>query len=273
MRSVLLGAALAASLPAVALSAVRVAHLSPDTPAVNVRFGPAGGPLATIITGLEYGSLAPASGYLPVPTGSYDARVDAPSLGAAGTGAISVDGLALDGNTNYTIAAVGTLAALLDSSLTPATAPLQPRVYVDDLTSVPGQARVRFIHASANTPAVDIVLDSNGVNEPTDPVIFGNVARFDSGGYLTLAPGSYQLDAYLNDRNVLSTPALDNLLLNLEAGFVYTVWAVGLNSLVGQQPGQGQALGVVVTVDAVPAPGFAGLLAAGGLLAARRRRR
>lgn len=269
-------AALAAgSLASVALADVRVAHLSPDTPAVNVRFGGAGGPLSTIISGLTYANLAPSTpapgNYLPVPTGNYDIRVDAPSLGAAGTGAISVDNLPLNGSTNYTIAAVGTLGSLLTPDAN--TAPLQPQVYVDDNTIAPGQARVRFIHASANTPNVDIVLDANGINEPGDAVLFGNVARFATGGYLTLNPGTYQLDAYLNNRSILATPALNNLSLTVEANRVYTVWAVGLNGLVGQLPADpSQALTVAVTVDAVPAPGAAGLLAMAGLLVARRRR-
>lgn len=269
-------AALAAgSLASVALADVRVAHLSPDTPAVNVRFGGAGGPLSTIISGLTYTNLAPSTpapgNYLPVPTGNYDIRVDAPSLGAAGTGAISVDNLPLNGSTNYTIAAVGTLGSLLAPDAN--TAPLQPQVYVDDNTIAPGQARVRFIHASANTPNVDIVLDANGINEPGDAVLFGNVARFATGGYLTLNPGTYQLDAYLNNRSILATPALNNLSLTVEANRVYTVWAVGLNGLVGQLPADpSQALTVAVTVDAVPAPGAAGLLAMAGLLVARRRR-
>lgn len=260
-----------------ALAAVRVAHLSPDTPAVSVFLGPAGGPLGQVGTGLTYGQFLPSQGstgaYVPVPTGNYDARVDAPSLGAAGNGAITITNAALDGNTNYTIAAVGTLSALLAPSLQPTTAGLQAQVYVDDNTIAPGQARIRFIHASANTPAVDIVLDADGVNSAADPTLFGNVARFASGGYITVPAGTYQLDAYLNNRSVLATPALNNLALTVEANTVYTVWAVGLNGLVGQPPIDGsQALGMLVTVDAIPAPGAAGLLAGLGLLAARRRR-
>lgn len=260
-----------------ALAGVRVAHLSPDTPAVSVFLGPAGGPLAQVGTGLTYGQFLPAQGstgaYVPVPTGNYDARVDAPSLGAAGTGAITITNAALDGNTNYTIAAVGTLNSLLNPAQAPTTAALAAQVYVDDNTITPGQARIRFIHASANTPAVDIVLDADGVNDAADPTLFPNVARFASGGYITVPAGTYQLDAYLNNRGILATPALNNLSLTVNANTVYTVWAVGLNGLVGQPPADAsQALGVLVTVDAIPAPGAAGLLAGLGLMAARRRR-
>jgi hypothetical protein len=278
MRYFVLSAALVAVGTSLAQGGVRVAHLSPDTPAVNVRFGGAGGSLSEIITGLTYSNLAPAQGttgaYLPVPTGSYDIRVDAPSLGAAGTGAITVNSLALDGSTNYTIAAVGTLGSLLNAGQRPTTAELQPRVYVDDNTIAPGQARIRFIHASSNTPEVDIVLDADGVNSSSDPVLFGNVARFASGGYITVAPGTYQLDAYLNNRSVLATPALNNLSLTVQANTVYTVWAIGLNGLVGQLPANAsENLGVAVTVDAIPGPGAAGLMLGAGVFAARRRRR
>lgn len=274
-----------AALPAVvllaaaasALAGVRVAHLSPDTPAVSVFLGPAGGPLAQVGTGLTYGQFLPAQAgtgaYVPVPTGSYDARVDAPSLGPAGTGAITISNAALDGNTNYTIAAVGTLNALLNPGQTPTTAALTSQVYVDDNTITPGQARIRFIHASANTPAVDIVLDADGVDNAADPVLFPNVARFATGGYITVPAGTYQLDAYLNNRAVLATPALNNLALTVQANTVYTVWAVGLNALVGQQPADAsQALGVLVTVDAIPTPGAAAAMAVLGLAAVRRRR-
>jgi MYXO-CTERM domain-containing protein len=275
MRSAMLAVTAVLAAAGSSYAGVRVAHLSPDTPAVNVRFGAAGGPLSTIINNLTYTNLAPAQGstgaYLPVPTGSYDIRVDAPSLGAAGTGAISVNSLALNGSTNYTIAAVGTLGSLLNNT-GPVTAPLQPQVYVDDNTIAPGQARIRFIHASANTPAVDIVLDQAGNNNPGNPVLFGNVARFASGGYITVPAGTYKLDAFLNDRSILSTPALNDLSLTVAADTVYTVWAVGLNALVGQQPTAGQELGVAVTVDAIPSPSAAGLLALAGIAAARRRR-
>lgn len=254
---------------------VRIAHLSPDTPAVNVRAGVSGGTLLPLLNGLTYPNLAPDQGttgaYLPLPTGSYDIRVDAPSLGV--NGAISVDGLAIDGGTNYTIAAVGTLGSLLTPS--PLTSPLQAQVYVDDRTIAPGQAKIRFIHASANTPAVDIALDADGVSSGTDPLLFTNVARFASGGYITVPAGTYQLDAYLNDRGVLATPALDNLSLAVNADTVYTVWAIGLNGLVGQLPADpSQALGVAVTVDAVvPEPATLGFVASAGMLALRRTRR
>jgi hypothetical protein len=274
---VLVAAAAVAIGVSIAPAGVRIAHLSPDTPAVSVLIGPGGGPLAEIGSGLTYGQFLPPQGttgaYVPVPTGVYDARVDAPSLGAAGTGAITITGAALDGNTNYTIAAVGTLGSLLNPAGAPTTAALTSRVYVDDNTIAPGQARIRFIHASANTPAVDIVLDADGVNDAADPTLFANVDRFASGGYITVPAGTYQLDAYLNNRGILATPALNNLSLNVQANTVYTVWAVGLNGLVGQQPADAaQALGVLVTVDAIPAPGAAGLLAGAGLLALRRRR-
>lgn len=244
---------------------VRVAHLSPDTPAVNVRIGPAGGMQTTPIMGLEYLSLAPAPqpAYLPVPTGNYDIDVDAPSLGPAGISAINVDNLALDGNTSYTVAAVGTLDGLLNPN--PGTSALQPLLLIDDNTLDPANARVRFVHASADTPAVDIV--ANG-----SLTLFDNVGRFESGGYVTVAPGSYDLAVFLESQNQTGTPALSLPGVSVEAGAVYTIFAVGLSGL-GQTPAAGQELGALAVVDAViPEPTIMGLAGALGLMALRRRR-
>jgi hypothetical protein len=263
------GVVLVLALVPTASAGVRVAHLSPDTPAVNVRFGAAGGALSEIITGLEYPGFAPGAvaSYLPVPTGSYDIRVDAPSLGAAGTGAISVDGVALDGNTFYTVAAVGTLSSLLTPN--PLVRPLQPLLLVDDNTIDPAAARLRFVHASADTPAVDIVAVLAG---GTRLQLFDGVATLTSGGYVTVPAGTYTIEAYLDSgTGFTGSPALTVPGVSVDIGTVYSAYAIGLSGL-GQNPGPGQDLRVALSVDAIPEPGMLGWLAPAGALLVRRRR-
>lgn len=236
MVSLAAGLALSAS----AHAGVRVIHASPDTPPVDVYVNTAPGAGAPAITNLPFRS---ATGYVPLPTDNYRFRVTP----AGATSPVPIDATAaINGSTDYTIAAIGLLSG------TPAISPL---VLVDDNTINPTQARVRFVHGSPDAPAVDIF--AVGLATPVwDAVSFGT-----SGGYRTLAPGNYNLEVRLDAGGGL---ALSVPNLQLDAGKVYTVFAVGLvgNGTLAAQP----------FVDAIPAPGAAGILAGAGLLAFRRRR-
>lgn len=202
-----------------------------------------------------------------MPTGVYDFRVDAPSLGDAGTGAIVVNGVALDGNLSYTVAAVGTLSALLAPN--PAVRPLQALLLVDDNTIDPTGARLRFVHASADTPAVDIVALLPGGERLQ---LFDAVATLTSGGYVTVPAGMYTIEAYLDSgAGFVGSPALVIPGVSVDAGTVYTAFAAGLSGL-GQTPNTGQGLSVVLAVDAIPEPAALGVLAPAAVLVVRRRR-
>lgn len=223
-----------------ALGGVRVVHASPDTPPVDVYVNTAPGAGAPAITNLPFRS---ATGYVPLPTASYRFRVT-PS---GATSPVPIDATAsIDGSTDYTIAAIGLLSG------TPAISPL---VLVDDNTIDPLNARVRFVHASPDAPAVDIFA-AGGATPIWDAVTFGN-----SGGYRTIPGGSYNLEVRLDAGGglALSIPGV-----TFDAGKVYTVFAVGRvgNGTLAAQP----------FVDAIPAPGAGMLLAGSGLLLLRRRR-
>ncbi len=212
---------------------VRAVHASPDAPNVDVLVN---GGLA--FANLPYRS---ASAYASVPAGDYNIKVR--PAGLAGPDVIDAD-LTLSDNTAYSVAAINTL-----SSIT-------PLVLVDDNMLNPSAARVRFVHASPNAPAVDIALAGGDV-------LFSNVMFGTSGGYITVPGGSYNLDVRLAGTQtvVLSVPSLA-----VANNTVSTVWAMGL---VGNQETPLQA---VVTLDAVPAPGAMALLGLGGVVASRRRR-
>ena len=158
----------------------RVLHLSPDTPPVDVYVGTSNNPSATETALLEDFPYLAASPYVPLPTNTYFIDVT-----PAGTSVVAIDvnDLAVDGATDYSIAAVGTLTAE-----TPDDIPLEALVLVDDRTVDPVNGRVRIAHTSPNAPAVDIVVSQLG----TEPVV-SNLAYKSDTGYLTLPPDTYDV--------------------------------------------------------------------------------
>ncbi|MFG0285228.1 MAG: DUF4397 domain-containing protein [Phycisphaerales bacterium JB039] len=214
---------------------VRAVHASPDAPAVDIAVD---GAKAIFDLGFTQ-----ATDYLGLPAATYNFQVT--PAGATMPVVIDAD-VPLAAGATYSIAAVNTLSAI------------EPLVLVDDNTIVPGQARVRFVHASPDAPAVDIALTGGGV-------VFADTAFKGASDYLTLAPGDYDLEVRLAGT---STVVLDLPTLSIGGDTVYTVWAMGFAA-----PGASPALDAIVTVDAIPAPGAAIALAGlGGLVATRRRR-
>jgi hypothetical protein len=190
---------------------VRVVHASPDAPAVDILVN--GGTAFTNapFKGItDYASLDPATYNIKVvPTGATEPVV------------IEAD-LALEAK-DYTVVAVGTLANI------------EPLVLIDN-NSAPaaGKAHVRFVHASPDAPAVDIAVKGG-------PILFSNIAFKAIGDYLPVDAGTYNLEVRLAGTD---TVALDVPGLALQAGTVYTVFAMGL---AGGEP----ALMAIPSVDAM----------------------
>ena len=177
---------------------VRVMHASPDAPAVdvcvngNVAFPNLAFPKAT-----EYAALA---------AGSYDVAVYAAGSNCTGTAVIDAKGLALDAKP-YTVLAIGKLADI------------QPLVLVDNLAKpAAGMAHVRFVHASPDTPAVDITTKDG-------TVIFPNVAFGKATEFTPVPAGTYDLQARVAGTD---TVGLDVPGVTLEDGKIYMVVATGL---------------------------------------------
>ena len=116
---------------------VRVVHASPDAPAVDVYVNG-----QAVLTGVPYFAVSP---YLSVPAGAYRFQV---TPAGAGLGSTVIDTTAtLAAGTDYTVAAVNTLAQI------------EPLVLVDNNAPPAAQrTRVRVVHASPDAPAVDIKL-------------------------------------------------------------------------------------------------------------------
>lgn len=219
---------------------IRVVHASPDAPAVDVYVNvddPAMGTPAIVDLGFTA-----ATPYIFLPSDTYNFKVTPTGL----PGPVVIDAtLPIDSMLDYTIAATDFL-----SNITPV-------VFVDDNTIDPNAARIRFIHLSPDAPAVDIFA---APFNPGDTPLFGNVSFQESGGYISVPGGSYDLEVRLAGGGGL---ALEVPGLNVMNGNVYTVFAMG-------SVGAG-TLQAVPVLD-IPAPGTAAMFGIAGLLAMRRRR-
>ena len=195
-------------------SRVRVAHLSPDAPNVDVRVN--GGAAFTNV------AFEDVTSYAALSNNEYQVQVEPAGAGGAGPFVISAT-LGLEANTDYTVAAIDTLANI------------SPLVLVDD-NSAPaaGNAHVRFVHASPNAPAVDITLTDG-------TILFGDYEFGEASGYLPVPGGEYDLDVRLQGTSTVVLSLMD---VPLAADNVYTVFATGL---VGNQS---TPLNAVLTLDA-----------------------
>jgi Domain of unknown function (DUF4397) len=224
-RLVLLGLALMTALslvaPAFAQGAgqaqVRVAHLAPDAPNVDVYVN--GDP---ILTDVPYTTV---SGYLSLPAGTQQVTVYA--TGDTTSPVIDTP-VKLTAGGAYTVAAVGLVA---DDSLT-------AQVYQDDLRSpASGNAKVRVVHASPDAGPVDVI--PRGGQALVEGLTFP-----DASPYAEVPAGTYTLDvnAAGTKKTALTVPDA-----KLASGGVYSAFAVGtvfadsLNVLLVQDNAGGSA--------------------------------
>jgi Domain of unknown function (DUF4397) len=175
---------------------VRVAHLSPDAPPVDVRVN---GSVA--VSGAAYMDV---TNYLPVPAGSVQIQV---TPAGAATPVVIEATVPLGAGTFYTIAATGLLAA----------GDLQPIVLIDNQATT-GQARVRFVHASPDAPAVDVALADGG------PVLFGGVPFRGAADYIGVDGGTYDLEVRVAGTSAVALPLPG---FGVNGGTNYTVFAIG----------------------------------------------
>ncbi len=152
----------------VATTHIRVAHFSPDTPAVEVFVnGESSG-----IQILNFGNI---SGWVELPAGSYEIAV-APAGAGIEAAAIGPARFNLRANAWVTVAAIGSLEA---GTLTAATVAENYR----PLDA--GESRVTVFHGIEDAPAVDVIL-------PDGTPVIANLSFGDSAT-VTVPSGAYNL--------------------------------------------------------------------------------
>jgi Domain of unknown function (DUF4397) len=175
---------------------LRVAHLSTDAPPVDIWVN---GSVA-----LSNVPFKTVSDYLGLDAGTY--RIQVTPAGAPSPVVIDANLDLMSGHV-YTVAAVGFLSS----------GTLQPLLLLDD-RSVGTGARIRFVHASADTGAVDVAVAGGG------PVLFENISFAKASGYVEVPGGTYDLAVRpAGSREV----ALEIPGVTVENGTTYTVFAVG----------------------------------------------
>ena len=179
---------------------VRVVHGSPDAPAVDVLVEN-----QVKLTGVAY---LGASGYLAVPTGTRNFKVN-----AAGTSTTVINAdVPVAKDVNYTIIATNTVAAI------------EPLVLTDDLTApAAGNIKLRLVHGAPSVDLVDIYITAPGADITGLTPNLSDVDFKQNSGYLEVAAGNYQVRITPAGTK---TVAIDTGALTLAAGQIRTAIAV-----------------------------------------------
>ena len=194
---------------------VRVMHASPDAPAVDVYVNG-----DVVLSDVPFKAI---SDYLMLDAGSYDLGIKPAGAAAADPYVLEATDVAVSGGKAYTVAATGLLANIAFTIL------------VDDPKAKSDTAKLRVVHFSPDTPAVDVGLKGQA---PADALIKG--LEFPKASKYLAVPGdTYDVEVRPAGTD---TVALDLSGTTLENGKNYSVFAVGL--LQGEP-----ALGVVVAID------------------------
>ena len=175
---------------------IRVAHFSPDAPAIDVYIDG-----KKKLTNVPYQAV---SDYLALPAGSHTFDVRAAGTPATGPAAVTAS-QALVGGKNYTLAAVGALAAI------------SGKVFEDDVTApAAGTSKVRMIHAATDVADVDVAVKGGAT-------IATKLGLGQASPYSELPAGAYDLEIRATGTTnvILAKP------VTLQAGGVYTIAAVG----------------------------------------------
>jgi hypothetical protein len=193
------GAVLASGIAPAGASAVtsfgwlRLAHLSPNTPAVDVYLYSVGQPTALVV--LKHVAYGDESPYERVAAGDYTVAMR--SAGAApGTKPVLSTLVDVAGGHAYTVAGMGPFSAL------------RLQVLSDQLSTPPGKALVRIIQASLLDKRVNVKVGSQTV---ANGLQFGSATS-----YLTVTPGA-------TTASVTSGTAKASSQVSFAAGSIHTL--------------------------------------------------
>lgn len=193
---------------------VRVAHLSPDAPAVDILVDG-----NEVLSNVAFGDV---SDYLELDAGTYDISVQ---IAASDTPIPQLDtSVTVDGGRAYTVAAINELDSI------------SAAVFPDNLAApLAGKARVRVYHAVPGVAGVDVVTGDGAMTTTLiSDLGFGEASSLDTaigGTFDPLAPGYLSVDAgtydlYVTPTGVDSTVAITLENTTLTAGSIYSVFAI-----------------------------------------------
>jgi hypothetical protein len=227
----LAAALLAFAAPAASASAgpgwIRLAHLSPNTPAVDVYLYSFGNANARILLKhVAYGTVSP---YEQLPSGEYTVAMRAAGAAPSSKPVLSTTVDVATGDA-YTVAGMGPFSGL------------RLQVIRDDLVTPPGKALVRVIQASLNQQQVTVTAAGK--------VLASKLGFSKLTAYRVVTPGTWTVHAAGETESTSAS-------LTLAAGTIYTV-------VILDEPGHlaidslEDAAGSRVAPSGAPATGFGG---------------
>lgn len=173
---------------------MRIAHLSPNAPVVDVWVD---GDLSWADVDFDI-----ITGYLLLRAGEH--RVQ---FSPAGNLEPIIDTLImLEGQQAYTLATLGPWNR----------GDLTPSLFVDDLSPSLFAAKIRFLHASPDLQAIDVAVAEG-------PVLYENLSFGQATGYLSMPPGRYDLELRLAGTNTVVASISDFALNRMTNCTVYTL--------------------------------------------------
>lgn len=213
-------------------AALRVAHFSPNVPAVDVFLKAPGAANAASNRALQNVTFPNDSGFLNVAAGTYDASV---ALAGSLNGVLNLNGATLARGSSTSVFAIGLLGATGAQELKLAS-------FADDRRPLAGKAKVRVIHLSPDAPAVDVVaLNSSGAI--VTPRLITNLSYPNATSTaLSLDPGTYTLAVVPTGASTPVLPTSAGVPVTLAAGDVATVVAIGALNTANGQPFQFKVL-------------------------------
>jgi hypothetical protein len=183
-------------------ASLRIAHMSPDAPAVDVYLDN-----QTAVSGVESSQI---TDYLTVPAGQHTVTITA----ADNRSAVVFNGTVPLGTSAYTVTATGEVGPN-------ASQPFAPLV-LNDNTTAPGEntSKVRLVHAVPDAPPVDVTV------EGTNTTLFDNVTYSNATDYAAVPGGEYTLEIRPATANN-NGPIVTTVDVDLENGMTYTAFAAG----------------------------------------------
>src|SRR5487761_46749 len=239
---------------------LRLAHLSPNTPAVDVYLYSVGNSSAMVV--VHHVSYGTVSAYQPVPAGDYTVAMRAAGKSSSSPPVLSTTVRILAGHA-YTVAGLGPAAGL------------RLQVLDDQLTTPPGRSLVRIIQASLKDHRLTVTA---GGRTLTSNLAFGSVTS-----YVSVPAGTWKVTATgtttASKSITLSADTTHTLVLLDDPGRLVIdplTDAAGSNLMPSGSPGTGFG-GMAPRPGSSPLPWVAAmalgaLVAAAGTLGLRRRR-